>query len=259
LTVDEKKRLGELADDIGKVWSAPTTTDRDRKELLRTVLEEVNISLEREARKVHLVLRWRGGAITELELELKRLPASGIRTDEDTIELLRRLAQHYPDDVTAGILNRQGRRTATGEHFNTDRVRSLRVHWKIPKFEAQSGSEDGELVTVEKAAEILGIGVSTLHHYLLDGFVAGVQLTGGAPWRIRITDDLRARFTEQEPEGYVSMQQAMKLLGVSRQTIMQRIKRGELQAICSKRTNRKELRIKVSANADVEYGQLKLL
>ena len=259
LTVDEKKGLSELADDIGKVWSAPTTTDRDRKELLRTVLEEVNIGLEREARKVRLILRWRGGAITELDLELKRLPASGIRTDEDTIELLRRLAQHYPDDVIAGILNRQGRRTATGEHFNTDRVRSLRVHRKISKFEPQSGTEDCELVTVEKAAEILGIGVSTLHHYLSDGFVAGVQLTRGAPWRIRITDELLARFTAQEPEGYVSMQKAMKVLGVSRQTIMQRIKRGELHAICSKRTQRKELRIKIPSNDGEQYGQLKLL
>jgi hypothetical protein len=38
-----------------------------------------------------------------------------IHTDEDTLELLRRLAEHYPDAVIAGILNRQGRRSATGQ------------------------------------------------------------------------------------------------------------------------------------------------
>jgi hypothetical protein len=42
------------------------------------------------------VLRWKGGAITELSVPIKRKPPK-IRTDEDTIDLLRRLAVHYPD------------------------------------------------------------------------------------------------------------------------------------------------------------------
>ena len=33
---------------VERVWSAPTTTDRDRKELLRTLLEEVIIAVDRE-------------------------------------------------------------------------------------------------------------------------------------------------------------------------------------------------------------------
>jgi hypothetical protein len=41
---------------------------------------------------------------------LKRKPPA-IRTSEDTVELIRRLAVHYPDAQIAGILNRQGRRT----------------------------------------------------------------------------------------------------------------------------------------------------
>ena len=36
-----------------------------------------------------------------------RRPQPKIRTDEDTIDLLRRLAVHYPDAQIAGILNRQ--------------------------------------------------------------------------------------------------------------------------------------------------------
>jgi hypothetical protein len=50
----------------------------------------------------------------------------GPRTDEDTISLLRRLAALYPDEVIAGILNRQGRKTATGERFTANQVGSLR-------------------------------------------------------------------------------------------------------------------------------------
>ncbi len=258
LTECEKERLKDLATDIGLVWSSPTTTDRDRKELLRTVLEEVNIRLEPGVLKAYLTLYWRGGEITELDVDLGPRKVPTFRTDEDTIELLGRLARLYPDQVIANILNRQGRRTASGERFTAHNVKRLRKSWKIPTFEPQP-EEDGEVVAIDKAAEILGIGSSTLHRYLADGFVAGEQLTPGAPWRIRITDELRARFTDESPDGWVPMKTAIALLGVSRQTIMQRIKRGELQAICSRYGRRKELRVKLPKKQDLgNTGQLTL-
>ena len=102
--------------------------------------------------------------------------------------------------------------------------------WKIPKYEPKAKSTEDDLVTIDQAAEILGIGTSTLHRYLIDGFVPGEQLTAGSPWRIRMTDELRARFSDGEVSGYVSMKKAIFLLGVTRQTIMQRIKRGDLEA-----------------------------
>ena len=64
-----------------------------------------------------------------------RRPQPSIRTDEDTIDLLRRLAVHYPDAKIAGILNRQGRRTARGLSFTASRVQSLRHHWNIPCYQ----------------------------------------------------------------------------------------------------------------------------
>ena len=116
------------------MWSAATTTDKDRKKLLRTLLDEVGIGVRRdhEQGRADLVLRWKGGAITELSVPLKRKPPQRLRTEEDTIDLLRRLAAHYPDATIAGILNRQHRRTARGLSFTASRVQSLRHHWKIP-------------------------------------------------------------------------------------------------------------------------------
>jgi hypothetical protein len=58
------KRFERLGSDIRQVWNATTTTDRDRKELLRTLLEEVVLNLKRAEGRAHLTLRWRGGAIT---------------------------------------------------------------------------------------------------------------------------------------------------------------------------------------------------
>jgi len=245
LTPQERETIRALGSDLERVWSAPTTNDRDRKELLRTLLEEVNLALDQDKVKAHLKLRWRGGATSELDVPLvrKRIPA--LRTDEDTLGLVRRLAVHYPDAQIAGILNRQGRRTATGDRFTANSVGSLRRYWKIPRFERPTTPHEGELLTIGKAAKLLKIAPSTLHRWLGDGFIAGEQLTPGAPWRIRMTDDLKARFSDEERKDYVPMVDAMKLLGVTRQTVMQRVKRGELQAIHLRRGKRKGLRIKV--------------
>ena len=72
---------------------------------------------------------------------------------------------------------------------------------------------------------------STIHRWLDDGFIAGEQVTPGAPWQIRITDELRSRIVEQAPPDYLPMLEATMKLGVSRQTVLQRVKRGELQAV----------------------------
>jgi len=72
---------------------------------------------------------------------------------------------------------------------------------------------------------------STIHRMLNDGFLAGDQITPGAPWRIRLTEELRQHFVENVPEGYVPMQIATARLGVSRQTVLEWIKRGKLDAV----------------------------
>jgi hypothetical protein len=84
----------------------------------------VLIAVEREQASSYLTLRWKGGLTTEIEVSLPRSSPPPIRTDEDTVDLLRRLAVHYPDAVIAGILNRQGRKSARGERYA--RLRGIR-------------------------------------------------------------------------------------------------------------------------------------
>jgi DNA invertase Pin-like site-specific DNA recombinase/uncharacterized protein YndB with AHSA1/START domain len=245
LSEEEKEKIRSLGSDLHEVWTAPTTTDRDRKELLQSLLEEVLITVNRPERRAHITLRWRGGTLTELDLSLPRMKPHGLHTDEDTIALLRRLAVHYPDDVIAGILNRQERHTASGERFTSLHVGNLRRYRNIPRYEPPAEPPTGEVVPIRKAAEILGLYPSTIHRWLNDGFIAGEQVTPGAPWQIRITDELRARFVEQTPPGFLPMVDATRKLGVSRQTVLQRVKRGELEAVLVTRGRRKGLRIKV--------------
>ena len=247
LSSEERSRIGTLGPDLATVWTAATTTPRDRKELLGTLIEEVIVKVERDKSAAHLTLRWKGGALTEIDLALPRKRQATVRTDEDTVALVRRLAVHYPDTVIAGILNRQGRRTAKGHRFEGNRVGNLRTHWKIPCFVRKAEATDGELLTIARAAIALGVAPSTIHRLLNDGIIAGEQITPGAPWRIRLTDELKARFNAEAGEGFLPMREAMRALGVSRQTVLQRVKRGELEAVHVTRGRQKGLRIKVLA------------
>jgi DNA invertase Pin-like site-specific DNA recombinase len=245
LSPEDYGRIRALGSDLQRVWNAPTTTARDKKELLRTLLEEVIIAVQRDEYRAHLTLRWRGGMITEFDIHLPRLNPARVRTDEDTVELIRRLAVHYPDGVIAGILNRQGRKTVHDERFTANQVGNLRRYRNIARFEPPAEPPIGDLVTIAGAADILQVASSTIHRWLADGIIPGEQVTPGAPWQIRITDELRARFVEEAPEGYVAMLEATLLLGVSRQTVLQRVKRGELHAVHVVRGRRKGIRIKV--------------
>ncbi len=227
------------------VWHAVTTTPRDRKELLATLIDEVIIKVERDKAAAHLTLRWKGGALTDIDLNLPRSRPATIRTDEDTVGLVRRLAVHYPDAVIAGILNRQGRTTVHGLRFDGNRIGSLRRYWGIPAFTRSPYTEHAEPMTIKKAAGALSVAPSTLHRLLNDGIIPGEQLTPGAPWRIRLTDELKARFNGEAGEGFMTMREAMRVLGVSRQTVLQRVKRGELEAVHVTRGKQKGLRIKV--------------
>ena len=173
----ERHCLLALGPDLAAVWNAATTTPRDRKELLRTLIEEV----DRDKAAACLTLRWKGGALNEINLALPRSRPATMRTDEDTIALVRRLAVHYPDSVIAGILNRQGRATAYGHRFTAGRVGNLRRHWGIPCCERTAETPEGELMTIRQAATTLGVAPSTIHRLLNDGIIPGEQLTPGAP------------------------------------------------------------------------------
>jgi hypothetical protein len=86
------KQVFALGADLGGIWSTPSTSDRDRKALAA--------SADRRGDR-------RGAAA----------PQPAIPTDGDTIALPIRLAAHYDDDATAGVLNRRRRRSATGKRF----------------------------------------------------------------------------------------------------------------------------------------------
>ena len=234
--------------DLRAVFDAPTTTDHDRKLLLRAMVTEIQVTVEREQRRADLRIVWEGDAITDHQFTL---PPTGcqIRTDEETLALVRRLAEDYPDQQIAGILARQGRLTGTGKPFTAQRVRSLRHHHKIAAATVKPDTTPGsEVVTVAKAASELGVSTATVHRWLREGFITGQQITPGAPWEIHITPELRGRVCENAPDGWLALTDAANALGVARQTVLHKVQRGELAAVYVQHGRRKGLRIQVKPN-----------
>ena len=87
------------------------------------------------------------------------------------------------------------------------------------------------MASVPQAAQLLGVDKTTIYRWLRDGFITGEQLTPGAPWRIRVDQALRDRIRPDVPDGWLPLDQAAKVLGVARQTVLHKVQRGELNAV----------------------------
>jgi DNA invertase Pin-like site-specific DNA recombinase len=159
LTPAEREALTRIARDLPRLWDAPTTTARDRKELLRTLVSEVTVTVREQPRRAEIEILWEGGARMKLDIKLARRGAKRTCTPEDTVELIRKLAEHHPDRQIAAILNKQGRRTGTGLLFSEPRVKWVRQQNGIPA--APPPDPESGIFTIEQAATELGVAQTT--------------------------------------------------------------------------------------------------
>lgn len=256
LTSQELTWITTAGADVKAVFSAPTTTIPERKQLIRAVITEIVVTIHAQERVAGLRIIWQGGAATELSMQMTKKGGHTRTTSEDTVCLVRRLAVHYDDKTIAQILSKQHRRTATGLTWTKTRVRDLRASRQIPAYEpgdpetVTASPEDGTVVTVPQAAAQLGISKYTIYRWLRDGFITGEQLTPAAPWRIRIDQALRDRLRPAVPDGWLPLDQAASALGIARQTVLHKVQRGELNAVLVNRGQRQGLRIQVEHPAD---------
>jgi DNA invertase Pin-like site-specific DNA recombinase len=227
----DQAALAALAADLQRVWDNAATTPRDRKALLRTLIEEVTISVDRAERCATLAIHWCSGAGTAMLIDLPRTRQAANRTDEGTIDLIRRLVAHHSDAVTAGILNQQGHRTARGQHFTAVTIASLRRSHSISRPKAEDAAPGMPVLSVRAAARRLGTKPPTLLRWVKAGLIMGEQVTPGAPWRIRLTPELESRFVDALLPGFLPVGQVVQRLGSSRETVLQQIRHGELEAL----------------------------
>jgi predicted DNA-binding transcriptional regulator AlpA len=258
LTDEETAWITTAGADLRAIFEAPATTNAQRKELIRAVITEVVATAgnagdgKDSGRTCQIRIIWQGGASTQVQMPMPASGKHGRTTSEDTLDLIRRLAPRYDDTTIAQILGQQNRRTATGLPFRKAHVRELRAYHGIPRYQpppenVTPGCHDAAVVSITEAAGQLGVSSATIYRWLRDGFVTGEQLTPGAPWQIRLDQQLRDRVRPQAPDGWLPLGQAATRLGVARQTVLNKVQRGELNAVYLTRGRRKGLRIQVGS------------
>jgi excisionase family DNA binding protein len=179
--------LEALVADLPGLWAAPTTTARDRKRLLRTLIADVTVLPEPDPDKVRIGVRWHTGASDEILTTRPLPPGPASRTPAAAVELIRRLGPTTSNDELVTELNAAGLRTGHGSPFNIDAVQWVRHLHKIP---VPSPYLDGEL-GVTDAARRLQVSTGTVYYWIKNGHLTARRGRGNRlciPW----TDEVEA-------------------------------------------------------------------
>ena len=181
LSDEEKERLMALGGDLASAWSHPDATAQTRKRILRTMIEEIVVTLADE--RIELLLHWHGGDHTRLGVRRNRTGQHRWSTAEDVGDLIRSLARQLSDGGIAAMLNRLGKKTGRGNTWTQARVRSFRNTHGVAVYRPGEMAERGEL-TLKETAERLGVSTMTVLRLIADGTVDASQVCKGAPWAI---------------------------------------------------------------------------
>ena len=177
----ETDRLMNLGADLETVWNHPSASAETRKRILRTVLEEIVVTLAEG--RIELLLHWRGGDHTRLSVRRNRTGQHRWSTDAEVGALIRTLARQQADGRIAATLNRLGKKTGRGNAWTEVRVRSFRKYHRVPVYRPGEMAERGE-VTVNEAAARLKIGRMSVLRLIASGTIEAQQVCEGAPWVI---------------------------------------------------------------------------
>ena len=115
-TVNEQDKLAveRLAQDLPAVWQAATTTDVERKQLLRYAIAEVQLDGVTTPGKISIRVTWHSGAVTEHQIDRIKVGIWAPRTDHTVVERIRDLSLIHTVEEIVELLNQEGLRTAHG-------------------------------------------------------------------------------------------------------------------------------------------------
>ena len=96
------RRKLTLAQDLPAIWHAETTTDRERKQLLRVAITRVDLDGLTQPGQVAIQIHWRSGTITTLQVARPRPADGSLKTPAEALALIRDLAPHTPTPRSLG-------------------------------------------------------------------------------------------------------------------------------------------------------------
>jgi Recombinase/Recombinase zinc beta ribbon domain len=133
LTEQDRQEMLRLGADLPTVWAAPTTTNAERKHLVRLLIQAVVVATTRTRGQVWCRILWQTGATSEHSIA-RTVQSYTQHPDADTLhQRIRTLtAAQKCDAEIAALLNAEGFRSARGRALTSDLVWLMRHQWHIP-------------------------------------------------------------------------------------------------------------------------------
>lgn len=169
---EKRARILALANDVASLWRDPGTPDRERKRMLRLLVEDVTIL---KSNKITAHVRFRGGAARTLTLP-KPLPAWKLRQiDPEVVAEIDRLVEDRTDSEIAAILCERGVRTYEGTAPHRLMIRRIRLDYGLKsRFDRLRAKG---MLTRYEIAERLGVAVSTVKVWRANGWLRVLAYT----------------------------------------------------------------------------------
>jgi len=116
---EAKERIRSIATDFPRIWRDERTPARERKRIVRLLVEDVTIG---KGDEVSVDVRFRGGATRSLTVSRPRLPWEDRRVAPEVVREIDRLLADHTHAEIAAILNEAGQVSGTGQAFHARRV-----------------------------------------------------------------------------------------------------------------------------------------
>ena len=187
--------LEKLAADLPGLWHAPTTSHKDRKRLLRTLIADITLLPETDHNKVRVGIRWHTGACEQLRVMRAVHPGTAKRSPSPAVTMVQRLGPTTPTRELAYRLNTAGLTTGTGRPFDVKAVQWIRHAYRIP---GPAVYTDGETSVAEAAAR-LGCSADVIYYWINNAQLDARRGTGNRlciTWNDHVEAACRARIAE---------------------------------------------------------------
>jgi DNA invertase Pin-like site-specific DNA recombinase len=152
------------------LWNHPQTTARDRKQMLRLMIQDVTLLRQDDLR---VCIRWKGGATSELHLPIPLCAWEARRTPQAVLDRIAALAKQHTDEEIAGFLNREGLCSGTGQPFTYEQITRLRVAKQIPGY--YDHLREAGMVTCEEIMARTGVGECTIRQWRQAGLLRAIR------------------------------------------------------------------------------------
>lgn len=186
--------LEALAADLPGLWHAPSTSHRDRKRLLRTLIADITLLPETNRDKIRIGIRWHTGAHDELSALRAVHPGTAKRSPSPAVQMVQRLGPTTPTRELAERLNAAGLTTGTGRSFDIKAVQWIRHAYHVPAPQPFASGE----ISVNDAAERLGCSTGVIYYWINNELLTARRGSGNrlcVNWNTSTEAACRARIT----------------------------------------------------------------